>query len=89
MALGANETGLWWMLMKRGAALAISGCGTGLAVFPLAGSLIRATLYQTSEYDPATLLLVPLLLFGVAQLACYLPVRRATKVDPLAALRYE
>jgi len=77
------------MVLKRGAALAISGCGIGLAVFPLAGSLIRATLYQTSGYDPATLLLVPLLLFGVAQLACYLPARRATKVDPLAALRYE
>ena len=89
MALGANETGLWWMVMKRGAALAISGCGIGLALFPLAGRLIRATLYQTSGYDPATLLLVPLLLFGVAQLACYLPARRATKVDPLAALRYE
>jgi putative ABC transport system permease protein len=89
MALGANEAGLWWMVLKRGAALAISGCGIGLAFFPLAGRLIRVTLYQTSAYDPTTLLLIPLLLLGVALLACYLPARRATKVDPLAALRYE
>jgi putative ABC transport system permease protein len=77
------------MVMKRGAVLAISGCGIGLALFPLAGRLIRATLYQTSAYDPVTLLLIPLLLFGVALIASYLPARRATKVDPLAALRYE
>ena len=89
MALGANETGLWWMVMKRGAALAISGCGVGLALFPLAGRLIRATLYQTSAYDPVTLLLIPLLLSGVALFASYLPARRATKVDPMVALRYE
>jgi putative ABC transport system permease protein len=89
MALGASERELWWMVMKRGTALAISGCAIGLALFPLGGSLIRATLYQTSVYDPATLLLIPLLLFGVALLASYLPARRATKVDPLVALRYE
>ena len=89
MALGADETGVWWMVMKRGAALALSGCVIGLALFPLVTRLIRATLYQTSAYDPVTLLLVPLLLFGVALLASYLPARRATKVDPLVALRYE
>jgi putative ABC transport system permease protein len=89
MALGASERGLWWMVMKRGAALAISGCAIGLALFPLGGRLIRATLYQTSAYDPATLLLIPLLLFGVALLASYLPARRATQADPMVALRYE
>lgn len=89
MALGANQGGLWWMVMKRGAALAISGCGIGLAFFPLAERLVRAALYQTSAYDPLTLFLVPLLLFSVALLASYLPARHATKVDPMAALRYE
>jgi putative ABC transport system permease protein len=89
MALGANETGLWRMVMKRGAALAMSGCAIGLALFPLGGGLIRATLYQTSTYDPMTLLLIPLLLFGVALIASYIPARRATKVDPMVALRYE
>jgi putative ABC transport system permease protein len=89
MALGADEAGLWWMVMKRGAVLAISGCAIGLALFPLGARLIRATLYQTSAYDPVTLLLIPLLLLGVALFASYLPARRATKVDPLVALRYE
>jgi putative ABC transport system permease protein len=60
-----------------------------LALFPLAERLIRATLYQTSAYDPLTLFLVPLLLFSVALLASYLPARHATRVDPMAALRYE
>ena len=89
MALGAEEMGLWWMVMKRGAGLATSGCTVGLAFFPLGGRLIRATLYQTSAYDPLTLLLIPLLLLGVALFASCLPARRATKVDPMVALRYE
>jgi putative ABC transport system permease protein len=89
MALGANETGLWWMVMKRGAALAILGCGVGLPLLPLAARLIRATLFETSAYDPLTLFLVPLLLFAVALVASYLPARHATKVDPMTALRYE
>jgi ABC-type antimicrobial peptide transport system permease subunit len=89
MALAADETGLWWMVMKRGATLAMSGCAIGLALFRLGGRLIRATLYQTKAYDPVTLLLIPLALLAVAVFASYLPARRATKVDPLVALRYE
>jgi ABC-type antimicrobial peptide transport system permease subunit len=89
MALGADRVGVCWMVMKRGATLALAGCAIGLALFPLGTRLIRATLYQTSPYDPATLLLVSALLLGVALLASYLPARRATKVDPMMALRYE
>jgi predicted permease len=89
MALGADQTGVWWMVMKRGAALAVLGCGVGLPLLPLTGRLIRATLFETSAYDPLTLFLVPLLLFAVALVASYLPARHATKVDPMAALRYE
>jgi len=89
MALGADQVGVCWMVMRRGATLALAGCAIGLALFPLGARLIRATLYQTSPYDPATLLLVSTLLLGVALLASYLPARRATKVDPMAALRYE
>jgi putative ABC transport system permease protein len=89
MALGADRVGVCWMVMKRGAALALAGCAIGLALFPLGARLIRATLYQTSPHDPATLLLVSALLLGVALLASYFPARRATKVDPMVALRYE
>jgi putative ABC transport system permease protein len=89
MALGADRAGVCWMVMKRGAALALAGSAIGLVLFPLGARLIRATLYQTSAYDPATLLLVSALLLGIALLASYLPARRATKVDPMVALRYE
>ena len=89
MALGADRVGVCWMVMKRGALLAIAGCAIGLVLFPLSARLIRAMLYQTSACDPATLLLVPALLLGVALLASYLPARRATKVDPMVTLRYE
>jgi len=89
MALGADRVGVCWMVMKRGATLALAGCAIGLALFPLGARLIRATLYQISPYDPATLLLVSALLLGVALLASFLPARRATKVDPMVALRYE
>jgi putative ABC transport system permease protein len=89
MALGAGRTEGYWAVMKRGAALALTGCAAGLALLPLGRSLILAALFQTSAYDPMTLILVPALLVGAALLACYIPARRATKVDPLVALRYE
>jgi len=89
MALGADQTGVLRMVIKRGTALAMAGCAIGLVLFLLGGGLIRATLYQTSAYDPATLLLVPILLLGVALLAYYVPARRASRVDPMVALRHE
>jgi ABC-type antimicrobial peptide transport system permease subunit len=60
-----------------------------IGLVSLGGRLIRATLYQIKAYHPVTLLLSPLLLFGVALFASYLPARHATKVDPMVALRYE
>lgn len=89
MALGAGGREVCWMVMKRGTALALAGSAMGLLLFPLGGRLIRAALYQTSPYDPATLLFVPALLIGIALAASYLPARRATQVDPMEALRYE
>ncbi len=89
LALGARPAGLYWTVMSHGAALSAAGCTIGFALYPLAGRLIRATLYQTSAYSSITLLLVPALLLGVAALACYVPARRATKVDPMVALRCE
>ena len=89
MALGADAIGVRRMVLRRGAALAVVGCALGLVLFLLGGRVIQATLYATSAYDPATLFSVSALLLGVALLASYLPARRATKVDPMAALRYE
>jgi predicted permease len=89
MALGASRQGVYWAVMKRGAALAMAGCALGLAVFPLGGRLMVTTLFHTSAYDPVTLLAVPALLMMVALAASYIPARRATMVDPMVALRHE
>ena len=77
-------------------------CRTGLGLAPvlagaivgLAGTIVTARalsslLFQLSPWDPVTYTLVSLLLIGVALLACYLPARRAARVDPMVALRYE
>jgi len=89
MALGARRQGVYWVVMKRGAALAMAGCALGLALFPLGARLTVATLFHTRAYDPATLLAVPALLMVVALLASFIPARRATRVDPMVALRHQ
>jgi predicted permease len=89
MALGASPAEMSWMVLKRGAALGTAGCVAGIALFLLTYRLLLANLYQTSPFDPLTLSLAPLLLFSVSLLAAYWPARRAMRVDPIVALRYE
>jgi putative ABC transport system permease protein len=69
--------------------LAVTGVTIGLALAFALARLIASMLFQTSAADPPTFSVVPLLLLGVALLACYLPARRAARVDPMNALRYE
>jgi putative ABC transport system permease protein len=89
MALGAGEESIVQMVLKNGALLALAGVAIGLAAAFLLARLISALLFQTSATDPPTFSLVPLLLLVVALLACWLPARRASRVDPMVALRYE
>jgi len=89
MALGADRTSIYWQVLKRAARLAAGGCGIGLLLSVFASRLLQASLYQVSRFDWPTLVFVPFLLVSVALFAAYWPARRATKVDPVVALRYE
>jgi predicted permease len=87
MALGARREDILRMFLRRGAVLAGVGVVVGLIISATSASVMASLLYGVRPHDPAVFLIVPLLLFTIAVLASYLPARRATKVDPLIALR--
>jgi len=93
MALGASATDVLKMVVRQGMALTLFGVGIGLAgayiVTLLIRSLLSGLLFQVGTHDPLTFAGIALLLALVALLACLIPARRATKVDPMVALRYE
>ncbi len=89
MALGAREQDVLGLVLKKAVVLTLLGLLTGLACTLGVCRLLTSLLYSTSAYDPAMFVMVPLLLVAVAALACYLPARRAARIDPMAALRYE
>jgi putative ABC transport system permease protein len=89
MALGARAPDILKMVLKQGLALASVGLVIGAAGALALTRLLGAMLYEVSASDPATFALVSAALGVVASLACYTPARRATKVDPMVALRCE
>jgi len=89
MALGANRGDVMKMITRQGMRLAAIGVGIGLLLSLALAQVLSSLLIGVSGYDVMTFILVPVLLSTVALVACYLPARRATKVDPLVALRYE
>ena len=89
VALGAERRDVLKLVVGQGIRLVLIGTGVGLfGAFALT-RFLSSTLYGVKANDPATFVAVSLLLAAVAILASYIPARRATKVDPMVALRYE
>jgi predicted permease len=89
LALGAKSRDILRMVLRQGLGLAIAGAAVGLGGALIVSHLMAGVLYGVRPTDPLTFAGVALLLIGVALLACYIPARRAIRVDPLVALRYE
>jgi predicted permease len=89
MAIGAGRSHILGLILRHGAILTAIGLGLGLVGAFAGGQAMRSQLFGVSGSDPAIFVLVTLFLAAIALLSCYLPARRATRVDPLAALRHE
>jgi putative ABC transport system permease protein len=86
-ALGASTGHLRLLILQGGMRLALLGLAIGLAATIPTTDVMSSMLYGVNTYDPLTIAVVAAVLFGVAGLACFLPARRVTKIDPMEALR--
>jgi predicted permease len=89
LALGAERRSVFRMVLGQALRLAAAGVVAGVAAAAVLARLVSSQLFQTSEFDPVTFAAVAGILVAVALAASYIPARRATRVDPLVALRYE
>jgi ABC-type antimicrobial peptide transport system permease subunit len=89
MALGAERQRIFGMVIGQGLRMVVTGLVIGALAASLLTRLLSSVLFGVSTTDATTFTSVALLLTAVALLACYIPARRATRVDPLVALRYE
>ena len=87
MALGAGQRNVWLLVLRQGMTLVLTGLAVGVALALLVGHALSRFLYGVSGSDPLSLGGASMVLLGVALVACYLPARNASRVDPLVALR--
>jgi predicted permease len=89
IAIGATPRDTIWLVLRQGVILSLVGVAVGLPLAVAAGTLLQGILFGISPTDPVALVGSALLVIGMAALASYLPARRATKIDPVEALRAE
>jgi putative ABC transport system permease protein len=89
MALGASRGSVLGMILRRGMGTTVVGLGVGVVMAFGLARLVSSLIFGVSAADPATFVGIPLALIGTAVVAIVIPARRATKVDPILALRYE
>ena len=89
MALGASRTDVFKLVVGKGMRLALIGIAIGLVASLALTRVMRSLLFEVTPTDVLTFVIVPVVLLTVTLLACYIPARRATNVDPLTSLRYE
>jgi ABC-type antimicrobial peptide transport system permease subunit len=89
MTLGAGRGEITRMILREAGVLLAAGLGVGILLSLAGGSAASSALFGLKAYDPLTLAIAAALLSLIALAASYLPARRATKVDPMVALRYE
>ena len=89
MALGAEQLDILLLVVKKAFVLTLVGLAVGVVGALVVSRTMSSMLYRVSPWDPVTFILVPVLLFLVAMLACYIPARKAMKLDPMRVLHYE
>jgi putative ABC transport system permease protein len=92
IALGAQKRDVFRMVVGQGLALALAGLAIGVVAAPILTRVLSSfslLLYRVGASDPVTFITVSVMLLFVAVVACYIPTRRAMRVDPMVALRYE
>jgi putative ABC transport system permease protein len=89
MALGANAMDTLRMILREGLLVTSIGAGVGLLLSAALGRVLANFLYKVSGADPVVFTAAPILLALISLLACYIPARKAARVDPMVALRYE
>lgn len=89
MALGGQRGNIVWLVLRQGARLSVIGAAIGIVAALIASRWIASLLYGVTARDPLTFIAIAALLAFVSAAACYIPTRRALRVDPMEALRYE
>jgi putative ABC transport system permease protein len=89
MALGAEAADIFRLIVRRAVKLALTGILAGAVIALMASRVMRSLLYDVAPNDPSTFIAICVILSAVALVASYIPARRAARVDPLVAIRYD